>query len=500
MSIVKLRSAGFLGLDVFPVEVQVDISPGLPFFNIVGLPDTAVKEAKERVRSAIKNAGFSFPNRRITVNLSPSDKKKLGSHYDLPIALGILKASGKADIPENFIYFGELSLDGSINKVSGLLAMVLTLYRKGFRKFFVPFHNLGELELMPPDTEIYTAEGLKELVEEGFKRIRPTKGVQNRKTTYKVDLSDVKGQKLAKRALEIAAAGFHHFAMVGAPGSGKSMLAKRLPTIMPPMEEWEILEVSQIYSVAGLLDNGLITERPFRAPHYTASETSIVGGGTYPKPGEISLAHRGVLFTDELPEFSRKVLEVLRQPLEDGEVLISRAGYKVKFPSKFLWISALNPCPCGNYKHPYRECVCKPNQIRKYLGKISSPLWERIDLKVWVQPVDYEKLFNRNEEETSEEVRNRVLEAVEIQRKRNPNGKLNGELNGRELQKVVKMDEPEKGFLEKAVTSFGLSARQYHKLLKVCRTIADLDGEEKIKKHHIAEALNLIREPLELIN
>ncbi len=496
MSIVKLRSAGFLGLEVFPVEVQVDISPGLPFFNIVGLPDAAVKEAKERVRSAVKNAGFSFPNRRITVNLSPSDRRKLGSHYDLPIALGILKAAGKLDLPGDIVYFGELSLDGSINKISGLLAMVLTLYRKGFRKFFVPPLNVGELELMPSDAEIYTAQNLKELSEGGLKRVEPAGDLKGRKKTFSVDLADVKGQKLAKRALEIAAAGFHHLAMVGAPGSGKSMLAKRLPTIMPPMEEGEILEVSQIYSVAGLLENGLITERPFRAPHYTASETSIVGGGSYPKPGEISLAHRGVLFTDELPEFSRKVLEVLRQPLEDGEVLISRAGYKVKFPAKFLWVSALNPCPCGNYKHPYRECVCKPNQIRRYLGKISSPLWERIDLKIWVQPVEYEKLFKPNEEETSEKVRERVLKAVEIQKGRNPGGKFNGELSGKELQKVIAMDGPEKVFLEKAVTSFGLSARQYHKLLRVCRTIADLEGEGKIRKHHIAEALNLIREPL----
>jgi len=502
MSIVKLRSAGFLGLEVFPVEVQVDISPGLPFFNIVGLPDTTVKEAKERVRSAIKNSSLPFPNRRITVNLSPSDRRKLGSHYDLPIALGILKAVGKVDIPDNIVYFGELSLDGSINRISGLLAMVLTFYRKGLRKFFVPPGNVGELELMPPDTEVYTAQNLRELVEGNFKRVKPSGVLKKKDTVYKLDLADVKGQKLAKKALEIAAAGFHHLAMVGAPGSGKSMLAKRLPTIMPPMKDWEVLEVSQIYSVAGLLDNGLITERPFRAPHYTASETSIVGGGTYPTPGEISLAHRGVLFTDELPEFSRKVLEVLRQPLEDGEVLISRTGYKVKFPARFLWISALNPCPCGNYKHPYRECICKPNQIRRYLGKISSPLWERIDLKVWVQPVEYEKLFKDygkagGDEETSEIVRARVLNAVEIQRRRNPGGKLNGELTARELQEVIKIDKTEKSFLEKAVVSLGLSARQYHKLLRVCRTIADLEGEEEIKKHHIAQGLNLIKEPLE---
>lgn len=496
---VKLHSGGFLGLETFPVEVQVDISSGLPFFNIVGLADTAVKEAKERVRSAIKNSGFSFPQKRITVNLSPSDRRKTGSIYDLPIALGILGASGQVDINlfSEIVFLGELALSGEIKPVRGVLAVVLGLRKLGFKRFFVPPKNTGELELIK-GIEVYTALNLEEVAKGNLKRVeysnKPKKG------TYKpkFDFADVKGQRQAKRVLEIAAAGFHHAAMVGTPGSGKSMLAKRLPSIMPPMEEWEILEVSQIYSVAGLLTDGLITERPFRSPHYTASEAAIIGGGTNPMPGEISLAHRGVLFTDELPEFNRKVLEVLRQPLEDGKVLISRAGYKVEFPSKFLWISALNPCPCGNYKHPFRECVCKPSQIRRYIKKISSPLWERIDLKVWVNPVEEKELLSDLKEESSEQIRKRVINAVEIQKGRNPDGKFNGELNNEELKEVINLENPSKSLIEKAMEKLHLSARSYFKLLKVCRTIADLEGEETVKPKHVAEALNYIREPLEV--
>jgi magnesium chelatase family protein len=495
---VKLLSGGFLGLETFPVEVQVDISNGLPFFNIVGLADTAVKEAKERVRSAIKNSGFSFPTKRITVNLAPSDRKKVGSLYDLPIALGILKATTQAseEILKDIIFLGELALNGEIKPIRGVLAVVLGLRRLGFKKFFVPSGNVGELELLK-GVEIYTAPSLEEVAQGKLRRVE-FKGDSTKGENFPLDFADVKGQEQVKRALEISAAGFHHIAMVGAPGSGKSMLAKRLPTIMPPMEEWEILEVSQIYSVAGLLQGGLITERPFRAPHYSASETALIGGGSSPMPGEISLAHRGVLFTDELPEFPRKVLEVLRQPLEDGKVLISRAGYKVEFPAKFLWISALNPCPCGNYQNPFRECVCKPSQIRRYLKKISAPLWDRIDLKVWVNPVETEKLISPPQGETSRQIRERVLRAVEIQKKRNPEGKLNGELSNRQLEKVLNIDSKAQLLVERATEKLKLSARSYHKLLKVCRTIADLAGEEKIKTLHVSEALTYIREPLEV--
>jgi len=496
---VKIYSGGFLGLETFPVEVQVDISPGLPFFNIVGLADTAVKEAKERVRSAIKNSGFSFPQRRITVNLSPSDRRKTGSVYDLPIALGILGSSGQIDIGNlsEVVFLGELALNGEIKPVRGVLTVVLGLRKLGFKKFFVPQGNTGELELIK-DIEVYTAPNLEEVAKGNLKKVDYS-GVPKRGTYQpRPDFADVKGQRLAKRVLEIAVAGFHHAAMVGTPGSGKSMLAKRVPSIMPPMEEWEILEVSQIYSVAGLLTDGLITERPFRSPHYTASETAIIGGGTTPMPGEISLAHRGVLFTDELPEFNRKVLEVLRQPLEDGKVLISRAGYKVEFPSKFLWLSALNPCPCGNYKHPFKECVCKPSQIRRYIKKISSPLWERIDLKIWVNPVEDKELLSDLKGESSEKIRKRVMEAVNLQRERNPNGKFNGELNNEELQRVINLEPTSKGLIEKAMEKLRLSARSYFKLLKVCRTIADLEGSPSVKTKHVSEALNYIREPLEV--
>ncbi len=497
---VKLHSGGFLGLETYPVEVQTDIASGLPFFNIVGLADTAVKEAKERVRSAIKNSGFSFPSKRITVNLSPSDRRKGGSLYDLPIALGILAASGQIDPShlEGVVFIGELALSGEIKPVRGVLTTVLGLRKEGFKRFFVPPQNAGELELIK-GVEIYTAPTLEETALGRWKRVefsnknnsRPSGGI-------KLDFAEVKGQRQAKRMLEIAAAGFHHAAMVGTPGSGKSMLAKRVPTIMPPMEEWEILEVSRIYSVAGLLTNGLITERPFRSPHYTASETALIGGGNTPTPGEISLAHRGVLFMDELPEFSRKVLEVLRQPLEDGKVLISRANYKVEFPSKFLWISALNPCPCGNYKHPFRECVCKPSQIKRYLKKISSPLWDRIDLKVWVNPVEEKTLLEKREEETSEEIRKRVLTAVEIQKRRNPGGRFNGELTNGEIEEIVKMEPSAKSLVAKAMEKLHLSARSYYKLLKVCRTIADLEGSEGVKTKHVSEALTFVREPLEV--
>jgi len=496
---VKLYSGGFLGLETYPVEVQVDISNGLPFFNIVGLADTAVKEAKERVRSAIKNSGFTFPSKRITVNLAPSDRRKAGSLYDLPIALGVLASQGIFDIEpyRDFVFLGELALSGEIRAVRGVLTVVLGLRRLGFKKFFVPKGNVGELELIR-DIEVYTAPSLGDLVKGNLKMVGYSNRDLSGEENYPLDFADVKGQRLPKRVLEIAVAGFHHAAMVGTPGSGKSMLAKRIPSRKKPMEEWEILEVSQIYSVAGLLTDGLITKRPFRSPHYTASETAIIGGGTTPMPGEISLAHRGVLFTDELPEFNRKVLEVLRQPLEDGKVLISRAGYKVEFPSKFLWVSALNPCPCGNYKHPFRECVCKPSQITRYLKKISSPLWDRIDLKIWVNPVEETELLKDLQEESSKEIKRRVLRAVEIQKRRNPNGKFNGELNNSELKEVLNLEKPAKVLIEKAMEKLHLSARSYFKLLKVCRTIADLEGEEGIKTKHVSEALNYIREPLEV--
>jgi len=496
---VKLLSGGFLGLETFPVEVQVDIANGLPFFNIVGLADTAVKEAKERVRSAIKNSGFSFPSKRITVNLSPSDRRKGGSLYDLPIAVGILASLGKVDIEtfKGVVVVGELSLNGTVKPVRGLLAVVLGLKKLGFKKFLVPPENVGELELLK-GVEVFTVPSLEELVKKGLQKVEFKNLSFKRESVYGVDLSDVKGQKQAKRVLEIAVAGFHHAAMVGTPGSGKSMLAKRVPTIMPPMEEAEILEVSQIYSVAGLLNNGLIIERPFRSPHYTASEAAIIGGGSHPTPGEISLAHRGVLFMDELPEFNRKVLEVLRQPLEDGKVLVSRANYKVEFPAKFLWLSALNPCPCGNYKHPFKECVCKPSQIRRYLRKISSPLWDRIDLKIWINPVEEKELLKGTEEESSKAVKERVLKAVSIQKLRNPDGKFNGELTNRELEGVATLDVKAKTLIERAMEKLHLSARSYYKLLKVCRTVADLEGVKEIKTHHVAEVLNYIREPLEV--
>jgi magnesium chelatase family protein len=498
---VKVLSGGINGLETFLVEVQTDISRGIPIFNIVGLGDTAVKEAKERVKSALKNSGILIPSKRITVNLSPSDLRKSGAVYDLPIAVGILLSLGKVHL-ENLrdaIFMGELSLDGDIKKIRGALTIVFGLFQKGFKKFFVPLENIGELEILIKkyDIEVYTAKNLKELIEGNFKKVETSYFTSSKRNSIKIplDFSDVIGQKQAKRVLQIASAGFHHVAMIGAPGSGKSMLAKRVPTIMPPMEEEEILEVSQIYSIAGLLENNLITTRPFRSPHYTASEVAIIGGGNTPIPGEISLAHRGVLFMDELPEFNKRVLEVLRQPLEEGEVLISRANYKVKFPAKFLWITAMNPCPCGNYNHPFKECVCTPNQIKKYLRKISSPLWDRIDLKIWIDPIEEKELLKlKGSEISSEYLRKKVLKAVAIQRERNPKGKLNGELSFREMKEILNLSSQAKEFLEKILKNLRLSARSLNKLLKISRTIADLEESSPITPSHLSEAVLYIRE------
>lgn len=495
MSFIKVLSGGVWGIEGYEVTVEVDVSPGLPSFTIVGLPDSAIKESKERVRSAIKNSGYSFPQKRITVNLSPSHLKKQGTLYDLPIAIGLLALGGVIDRDRlvNFVFMGELSLNGELRKVSGILPIVATLFSKGYKSFILPIENAIEGAVVK-GAEVFGARSLREIVDfiNGKGSIELTEVNHHKllsEPKWNIDIADVLGQGLAKKALEICAAGAHNLSMIGTPGSGKSMLAQRIVTILPPLSFDEALEVNRIYSVAGLLES-FITNRPFRSPHHTASEVALIGGGPIPKPGEVSLAHKGVLFLDELPEFNRKTLEVLRQPMEDGYINISRAQGRVRFPAEFTLITAQNPCPCGNYGNPYKECVCSPRQIKTYNSKVSQPIKDRIDLKVWMDPVDREELLKNTSRETSQEIRQRVLTAYSIQMERL--GKLNGRMSNKEVEKfcINRMNSEAKKLLKSAVNNLKLSARAYFKVLKVSRTVADLEQEDTIRPDHVAQALH----------
>jgi len=488
-----------VGLDAQTVEVEVDIASGLPATVIVGLPDAAVQEARERVRAAIRNSGCNFPARRITINLAPADLKKAGPAYDLPIAIGILLSSGQinADVSQ-IMFLGELSLDGALRHTQGILPMVSLARDKGLHQVVVPADDAKEASLIE-GIKILPVVSLAQLVsyfrgETAISEYRSDRSWQNTDTVHtSVDLNHIKGQEHAKRALEIAAAGGHNVLMSGPPGSGKTMLARSLPSIMPAMTFAEALEVTKIYSVSGLLspDTPLITRRPFRAPHYTISHAGLVGGGHWPRPGEVSLSHRGVLFLDEFPEFNHTALESLRQPLEDKVVTISRAQGSITFPANFMLIAAMNPCPCGYFGDPVRECKCSPSEILRYQKRISGPLLDRIDIFIEVPRLEYEKLTDDTPCENSDYVRRRVETARKIQQSRFHDAKLtcNAEMTPVEVKEFCRLESEAQGLLKAAMKQFHLTARAFHRILKLARTIADLEAAETIRTRHLAEAL-----------
>ncbi len=496
LSIIK--SSGVLGINGYIVDVEVNVSKGLPQFVTVGLPDTAVKESKERVKSAVTSSGFNFPSKKIIVNLAPANVPKQGTLYDLPIAVGILNSTGIIkNIDEKTAIIGELALSGKLRKVKGILPITLKLKETGFQRIILPKENENEAALVQ-GIDVYGFENLKEIVDffNGQLEKKPAyvdidKFFQLDESSL-LDFKDVKGQFIVKRALEIAAAGFHNLLMIGSPGSGKTMLARRFTTILPPLTFEEAIETTKIHSVAGILDKPIITKRPFRSPHHTVSDVALIGGGSIPKPGEVSIANNGVLFLDELPEFKRTVLEVLRQPLEDGKVVISRASGRFEFPARFQLIAAANPCPCGYKYDPYKECVCSPNQIKRYLNKLSGPLLDRIDLLVNVQPVKTEELASKPDGESSKDIRERVLKAVEIQKKRFKELPINfnSQMSSSMVDKFVILEPDAENILKMYSSKANLTARSFYKVLKVSRTIADLEGAEKVKSKHIIEAVN----------